>query len=139
MLPDWLSLRKTRRLVLTISSSRGSKILPHALRVAYDVFPLHANRAAPARSAFDGRPEQAIVESIKINRPRFWQISRMGWCVISIRLRKAPAAVSGLFARLEQAFAHFAQVPYHDARTLRELEQVSDDLPDWPEETPPRR
>jgi hypothetical protein len=63
----------------------------------------------------------------------------MEWCVISIRLRKAPAAVSRLFARLEQAFAHFAQVPYPDARSLRELEQVSDDLTDRPEETPPRR
>jgi hypothetical protein len=63
----------------------------------------------------------------------------MEWCVISIRLRKAPAAVSRLFARLEQAFAHFAQVPYPDARSLRELEQVSDDLTDSPEETPPRR
>jgi hypothetical protein len=59
----------------------------------------------------------------------------MEWCVISIRLRRAPAAVSRLFARLEQAFAHFAQVPYPDARTLRELEQVSDDLTEWPEES----
>jgi len=58
----------------------------------------------------------------------------MEWCVISSRLRKAPTAVSRLLARLEQAFAHFAQVPYHDARTLRELEQVSDDLTEWPEE-----
>jgi len=79
------------------------------------------------------------VESIKINRPRFWQFWRMGWCGISIRLCKAPAAVSRLVARLEQAFAHFAQVPCHDARTLRELEQMSDDLTDRPEETPQRR
>jgi hypothetical protein len=41
---------------------------------------------------------------------------------------KAPAAVRRLFARLEQAFAKFAQVPCHDARTLRELEQMLDDI-----------
>jgi len=63
----------------------------------------------------------------------------MGWCGISIRLCKAPTAVSRLVARLEQAFARFAQVPYPDPRALRELEQMSDDLTDRPEETPQRR
>jgi hypothetical protein len=52
---------------------------------------------------------------------------------------KVPAALRRLFARLEQAFANFAQVPYHEARTLRELEQMSDDLADWSEEARPRR
>jgi hypothetical protein len=36
--------------------------------------------------------------------------------------------VRALYSRLEQAFANFAQVPYHDAHTLRELEQMLDDL-----------
>jgi hypothetical protein len=70
----------------------------------------------------------------------------MEWCVIANRVdwlaacvRKAPTAVRRLFARLEQAFANFAQVAHHDARTLRELEQMLDDLADWPEETQPRR
>jgi hypothetical protein len=44
--------------------------------------------------------------------------------------RKAPAAVRALYSRLEQAFANFAQVPNHDVRTLRELEQMLDDLED---------
>jgi hypothetical protein len=44
--------------------------------------------------------------------------------------RNAPAALRALYSRLEQAFANFAQVPYHDARTLRELEQMLDDLED---------
>jgi hypothetical protein len=62
------------------------------------------------------------------------RFDRLAACV-----RKAPAAVRRLFARLEKAFASFAHVPYHDARTLRELEQMSDDPADWPEETRPRR
>jgi hypothetical protein len=53
---------------------------------------------------------------------------RVDWLVACGR--KAPAAVRRLFARLEQAFANFARVPYHDARTLRELEQMLDDLED---------
>jgi hypothetical protein len=44
--------------------------------------------------------------------------------------RKAPEAVRRLFAPLAQAFANFAQVPYHDGRTLRELERMLDDLDD---------
>jgi hypothetical protein len=94
----------------------------------------HYNRSGRV----DDRPVQAIVESVKINRPTFWQFSRMWWCVIANK-RKVPAAVRRVFARLEQAFANFAQVPFRDGRTLRELEQMSDDLEDWPEETRPRR
>jgi len=51
---------------------------------------------------------------------------RVDWLVACSR--NAPAAVRALYSRLEQAFANFAQVPYHDAHTLRELEQVLDDL-----------
>jgi hypothetical protein len=51
---------------------------------------------------------------------------RVDWLVACGR--KAPAAVRALYSRLEQAFANFAQVPYHDARTLRELEQILDDF-----------
>jgi hypothetical protein len=51
---------------------------------------------------------------------------RVDWLVACGR--KAPAAVRALYSWLEQAFANFAQVPYHDARTLRELEQILDDL-----------
>jgi hypothetical protein len=43
---------------------------------------------------------------------------------------KAPAAVRALYSRLEQVFANFAQVPYRNTRTLRELEQMLDDLED---------
>ena len=35
-----------------------------------------------------------------------------------------------MFARLEQAFDDFAQVPYHNFRTLRELQQMLDELED---------
>jgi hypothetical protein len=62
---------------------------------------------------------------------------RVDWLAACVR--NAPAVAGRLVARLEQAFAHFAQVPYHDARTLRELEQLPDDLTDRPEETPQRR
>ena len=44
--------------------------------------------------------------------------------------RASPARIRTLIARLEQAFAEFARVPYHDARSMRELEQVFDDLKD---------
>jgi hypothetical protein len=44
--------------------------------------------------------------------------------------RKAHGAVRGLCARLEQTFADFARVPHRGARTLRELEQMLDDLED---------
>lgn len=53
---------------------------------------------------------------------------RVDWLVACGR--KVPAAVRALYSRLEQAFANFAQVPYHDARTLRELEQMLDGLKD---------
>lgn len=55
---------------------------------------------------------------------------RVDWLVACGR--EAPAAVRRLLARLGQAFANFAQVPYHDARTLRELEQMLDELEDLP-------
>jgi hypothetical protein len=63
-----------------------------------------------------------------------YRIDWLAGCV-----REAHAAMGRLFARLEQAFASFAEVPYYDARTLRELEQMSDDLTDSPEETRPLR
>ena len=63
-----------------------------------------------------------------------YRVDSLAACV-----RKAPAAVRRLLARLEQAFANFAQVPCPDARTLRELEQMLDELVDWSEETRPRR
>jgi hypothetical protein len=49
---------------------------------------------------------------------------------IAACVRKAPAAMRFLVFRLEQAFAGFAKVPYHDASTRRELEQLLDDLED---------
>lgn len=49
---------------------------------------------------------------------------RVDWLVACGR--NAPAAVRALYSRLEQAFANFAQIPYYDARTLRELEQMLD-------------
>jgi hypothetical protein len=53
---------------------------------------------------------------------------RLGWLVAC--RRKAAAAVRRVFARLEQAFDDFAQVPYRDFRTLRELQQMLDELED---------
>jgi len=53
---------------------------------------------------------------------------RVDWLAACVR--KAISAVRALHSRLEQAFANFAQVPYHGARTLRELEQMLDDLED---------
>jgi hypothetical protein len=53
---------------------------------------------------------------------------RVDWLASCVR--KASAAVRRVFARLEQAFADFAQVPHHDAHALRELEQMLDDLGD---------
>jgi hypothetical protein len=53
---------------------------------------------------------------------------RVDWLAASVR--RAPASVSTFCFLLEQAFANFAQVPYHGARTLRELEQMLDDLED---------
>jgi hypothetical protein len=53
---------------------------------------------------------------------------RVDWLAACVR--KAPAAVRALYSRLERAFDNFAQVPYHDARTLRELEQVLDNFED---------
>jgi len=51
-------------------------------------------------------------------------------CVNSIAagVREAPAAICLLVSQLEQAFAGFAKVPYHDASMRRELEQLLDDL-----------
>lgn len=48
--------------------------------------------------------------------------------LIAAGARKAPAVMYFLVARLEQAFAGFAKVPYNDARTRRETEQMLDDL-----------
>jgi hypothetical protein len=62
---------------------------------------------------------------IDINEPIKVRSDALAACV-----GKAPAAERRLFARLEQAFADFLQVPYYDARTLRDLEQVLDDLAD---------
>jgi hypothetical protein len=94
----------------------------------------------------DVRPVQAIVESIKIIVERSGNLP--GWGIASLSIsfdepievrgvalmdsagRKVPAAVRALYSRLEQAFACFAQVPYHGARTLRELEQMLVDLED---------
>jgi hypothetical protein len=44
--------------------------------------------------------------------------------------RKTQWAVRTLCSRMAQTFADFARVPYRDARTLRELEQMMDDLED---------
>ena len=49
---------------------------------------------------------------------------------IAARVCKAPAAMRLLVSRLEQAFAGFAKVPYHDASMRLELEQLLDDLDD---------
>ena len=46
--------------------------------------------------------------------------------LITARACKAPAAMRLFVARLEQAFAGFVKVPYHDAHTRRELEQLLD-------------
>jgi hypothetical protein len=40
--------------------------------------------------------------------------------------------VRAFYSLLEQAFAKFAQIPYLDARTLREVEQMMDDLSQEP-------
>jgi hypothetical protein len=42
-----------------------------------------------------------------------------------------PEALAILVAHLERAFSSFAQVPYHDARTQEEFEQLLDDLDNW--------
>ena len=39
-------------------------------------------------------------------------------------------SVRTLCFRLEQTFANFARIPHHDARALRELVQMLDDLED---------
>jgi hypothetical protein len=59
------------------------------------------------------------------NTPLQYRVNLIAACV-----RKAPAAMSLVVSRLEQAFAGFAKVPYHDASTRRELEQLLDDLED---------
>jgi hypothetical protein len=46
-------------------------------------------------------------------------------------VRKPPAVLRIVVSRLDQAFAHFAQIPYHDARTRRDIAQMLDDLEDW--------
>jgi hypothetical protein len=53
---------------------------------------------------------------------------RVEWLAACVR--RAPASVRAFHSLLEQALADFAQVPYHGARTLRELEQMLDDLAD---------
>jgi hypothetical protein len=50
--------------------------------------------------------------------------------LVAARVRKTPMATRILIARLEQAFAIFARVPYNDARAQRELEQLMDGLED---------
>ena len=55
-------------------------------------------------------------------------LCRVDW--IAACARKTPEAARILIARLEQVFANFAQVPYHDVRALQEFEKLLDDLED---------
>jgi hypothetical protein len=42
--------------------------------------------------------------------------------------QKAPTTILAIIARVERGFADFAQIPYQDALTHRELSQLLDDL-----------
>jgi hypothetical protein len=42
--------------------------------------------------------------------------------------QKTPTTICTIVARIERGFADFAQIPYHDAFTHRELSQLLDEL-----------